>query len=95
MAKDGMIVLIATIRKKTGQLVGSPDIISRGFVYMKESKTLIEQTRKKVKKILQDKDPKTSADETYIKNKMRDVIGQFLYSKTKRRPMILPVIISV
>jgi len=95
MAEDGMIVLIATVQKKTGKLIGNPDIISRGFVYMKESKELIEQTRKKVKKILQDKDPKTSADDMYLKNKMRDVIGQFLFSKTRRRPMILPVIISV
>ncbi len=95
MAEDGMFVVIATISKKTGELIGSPDIISRGFVYMKESQKLIEQARAKVKKILTDKDPKSGADDTYIKAKIRNEIGEFLYSKTKRRPMVLPVVIEV
>lgn len=95
LSADGMLVVIVTIARKTGQLIGSPDIISRGFVYMKGSKTLIEQTRNKVKKILRDKNPKTEANEMYIKNKIRDDIGQFLFSKTQRRPMVLPVLIEV
>lgn len=95
MAGDGMFVIIATIDGKTGNLIGNPDIISRGFVYMKESKRLIEQTRKKVKQILVDKDPKMSANETYIRNKIRNDVGQFLFKKTERRPMVLPVIIEV
>ncbi len=95
MAADGMVVLIATVERKTGKLVGNPDIISRGFVYIKESKKLIEETRKRTKKILQDKDPRSEANEAYLKNKMRNEIGQFLFQKTHRRPMILPVIIFV
>jgi ribonuclease J len=95
MSADGMIVIIATLRHKTGELVGNPDIISRGFVYMKESRELIEQTRRKVKKICKESDKNSPTFESYTKDKIRNDIGQFLFSKTKRRPMVLPVIIEV
>ncbi|MAG11434.1 MAG: ribonuclease J, partial [Parcubacteria group bacterium] len=95
LADDGMFVVICTVRKKTGQLVGNPDLISRGFVYMKESKDLIEKTRAKVKAVVQNSDPKSPAFEDYLKRKIRDEVGQFLYAKTHRRPMVLPVLIEV
>src|SRR4030043_2018327 len=95
MAEDGMIVIIATIDTKTGDPIGNPDIISRGFVYMKENKELIQKTRMRAKKICQDIDSKSPAFDDFIKNKMRDEIGQYLYRQTKRRPMILPVVIKV
>jgi len=84
-----------TVDGKTGYLIGSPDIISRGFVYMRESKQLIEQVRSKVKKLITDRDPSSASDNVFIKNKIRDNIGQFLFTKTERRPMVLPVIIEV
>ncbi len=95
MADDGMIVIIATIDAKTGAIIGNPDLISRGFVHMKENRDLIEKTRAKVKKIVRDKNPMTAADDDYIKNKIRNEIGQFLFQSTKRRPMVLPVVIKV
>ena len=95
MAEDGMIVVIATVDRSTGNVLGNPDIISRGFIYMKENKDLIESTRMRVKKIVQDYDQRTPADDDYIKNKMRNDIGQYLFAKTKRRPMVLPVLIKV
>ncbi|TSC94922.1 MAG: ribonuclease J [Parcubacteria group bacterium Athens1014_10] len=95
MSQDGMIVIIATVDNKTGNLVTSPDIISRGFVYMRESKELIEQARSRVRKLLHDHNPNSQANETYLKNKIRDEIGQFLFKKTQRRPMVIPVIIGV
>jgi ribonuclease J len=95
MADDGMIVIIATIDSKTGSIIGNPDLISRGFVYMKENRDLIEKTRMKVKKIVKDKNPMSAADDDYIKNKIRNDIGQFLFNATKRRPMVLPVVIKV
>ncbi len=95
MSGDGMIVIIATIDSQTGDVIGNPDIISRGFIYMKENRELIEQTRMKVKKIVKDKNPLTPADDDFIKNKIRNDMGQFLFKKTKRRPMVLPVIIKV
>lgn len=95
MAEDGMIVAIVTIDSKTGELIGSPDLISRGFIYMKENRDLIEKTRTKVKMIVKDKNPNTPADDDYIKNKIRNEVGQFLFTSTKRRPMVLPVVIKV
>jgi len=95
MAADGMLVLIATIDGRTGRLVHNPDIISRGFVYLKESKSLIEDVRMRVRRILQDRDPNQPANEVYLKEKIRNEIGQFIFQRTERRPMILPVIIEV
>lgn len=95
MAGDGMIVIIATIDSRTGEIIGNPDIISRGFIYMKESRDLIEKTRMRVKKIVKDKNPMTPTDDDYIKNKIRNDIGRFLFTNTKRRPMVLPVVIKV
>lgn len=95
MAEDGMIVIIVTIDSKTGDPIGNPDIISRGFIYMKENKELIQKTRMKVKKIVKDHMPKVPVDDDYIKNKIRNDIGQFLFGQIKRRPMVLPVVIKV
>lgn len=95
MSEDGMIVVITTIDSNTGDLIGNPDLISRGFVHMKENRDLIEKTRMRVKKIVKDSDSKTLVDDDFIKNKIRNDIGQFLFNQTKRRPMVLPVIIKV
>ncbi|MFH1838176.1 MAG: ribonuclease J [Candidatus Kuenenbacteria bacterium] len=95
MAEDGMLVVISTIDSKTGKLIGNPDIISRGFIYMKENKELIEQIRNKAKKILKDKDPRSKAFDMYLKDKIKNDLGQFVLSKTQKRPMILPVLIEV
>lgn len=95
LAEDGMFVIIATIDGRTGDLILNPDIISRGFVYLKENKRLIEMTRTKVRKILKDDNPLTAPDDNYLKDKIRNDIGKFLFQKTEKRPMILPVIIQV
>jgi ribonuclease J len=95
MSEDGMIVVIVTIDSKTGDLIGSPDLISRGFIYMKENRDLIEKVRAKVKFIVKDKNDNTPADDDYIKNKIRNEVGQFLFGATKRRPMVLPVVIKI
>ena len=95
LAEDGMIVVIATVDAKTGKLVQNPDIISRGFVFLKENKELIEDLRHRVKKLVIDSDPLSWADTNYIRNKIRDYVGQFLFTKTEKRPMVLPVVIEV
>ena len=94
MAEDGMFVIIATVKKKTGELIGSPDIISRGFIFMKESRDLIEEAREIARKTV-GKGKKPAFDPMILKNKMRDKLGEYLYRKTKRRPMIMPVVIEV
>jgi len=96
LAEDGMFVIVTIIDKRTGQVRGSPDIISRGFVYLRESKDLLSQTRKKVIEIV----AKTAGhggavNWTYVKDEIRNKIGDFLATKTSRRPMILPVVIEV
>lgn len=96
MAADGMIVIIATISAKTGKLIHSPDIISRGFIYMRENKEMVESIRTKVKNIVNDHNKThAQANEAYIKETIRNDIGQFIFHKTERRPMILPVVIEV
>jgi ribonuclease J len=94
LAEDGMFVIIAVVDKNQGKVKGSPDIISRGFIYLRESKDLLYQTRKKVIQIIN-----SSADNgktaNWVKDEIRNKIGSFLYTKTERKPMILPVIIEV
>jgi ribonuclease J len=95
LAEDGMVVIIATVDSKTGRLIQNPDIISRGFVFLKSHKELIEDLRQRVKKIVIESDPLSWADTNYIRNKIRDNVGQFLFTKTEKRPMVLPVVIEV
>lgn len=95
MAEDGMIVIITVIDTKTGEPIGNPDIISRGFVYMKDNKEIIEKTRMKVKKIIKEHDPRKLSEDDLIKNKIRNDISQLLFVLTKKRPMVLPVVIKV
>lgn len=96
MAEDGMIVIIATISGKNGKLIHSPDIISRGFIYMREQKELVETIRTKVKNIVNEHNKTNSQiNETYIKETLRNDLGQYIFTKTQRRPMILPVVIEV
>jgi ribonuclease J len=96
LARDGMFVIVAVVDRQTGKVRGSPDIISRGFVYLRESKKLLQDTRKKVIKIVDEAAGSGGAvNWIYIKDEIRNKIGQFLFSKTQRRPIILPVIIEV
>lgn len=95
MAEEGMFVIIASVDQKHGHLIGSPDIISRGFIYMQDNQELLNRVRQKVKQIFKETDHNMPAFETYIKDKIRNDVGQFLFSQTRRRPMILPMIIDV
>ena len=96
LSRDGMFVIVATVDKQTGKVKGSPDIISRGFVYLRESKELLRDTRKRVIEIVNHATGSGGAvNWTYIKDEIRNKIGQFLFSRTQRRPMILPVVIEV
>ncbi len=95
LAGDGMVIVIAVVSAKTGKLQNMPDIISRGFIYMKEHEELIRLARKKAAQVLEDKDPRSGANAMYLKEKLRDDLGEYLFHKTQRRPMILPVIVEV
>ncbi len=96
LAEDGMFVIVVVVNRKTGRVKGSPDIISRGFVYLRESKELLQETRKKAINIVNRTAGRGKAfNWAYVKRCLRDQIGAFLYKETQRRPMILPVVIEV
>jgi ribonuclease J len=94
LSEEGMIVVIATLSKHSGKLLKNPDIISRGFIYLKENREMLNEVRRRLRKII-DRTKNQHSDADYIKSLIRDQIGEFLYRKTKRRPMVLPVVIEV
>ncbi len=94
LAEDGMFTVVVLIDSKTGRLRTSPDIISRGFVYLKENRELLADVRKKIKLIVEKKATRP-INWTYLKDAIRDEIGLFLFQKTERRPMVLPVVIEI
>jgi ribonuclease J len=95
LAQEGMLVVIITLDRRTGKFLKNPDIISRGFIYLKENKEMVEEIRKKIKGLIGRIPRFQSLESDYLKTLLRDQIGQFVYNKTKRRPMVLPVIIEV
>ncbi|PJC47887.1 MAG: ribonuclease J [Parcubacteria group bacterium CG_4_9_14_0_2_um_filter_35_11] len=96
MAKDGMFVLVVVVDSTTGKVRQSPDIISRGFVYLRESKDLLRQVRKKVIRLVEEITlSKHTVNWAFVKNKIKEELGKFLFKKTKRRPMVLPVVIEI
>lgn len=96
MAEGGIFCVILTIDRHTSQIVTSPDIISRGFVYMRAAEDLIHRARGEIRNIFRRHTMQGKpADWSYIKTTLREEIGEFLFKETKRRPMVIPVIIEV
>ena len=98
LASDGMVVVIATIDGRSGEIVGEPDMISRGFIYVKEQQQLMKDTRNKIREVIEKQSGSQHGGEpnwTHLKASIRDAIGQFLFQKTERHPMVLPVIVEV
>lgn len=96
LAQDGMFVLIASVDSTTGKLKKSPDLISRGFVYLKENQELLHQVRTMIKKTVEESaQGMNPIDFEYIKGQLGDAISKFLFQKTNKRPLVIPVILSV
>ncbi|MDP2671854.1 MAG: ribonuclease J [bacterium] len=96
LAEEGIVVVIITMKKAHNELIGEPDLVSRGFVYMKESESLIKEATEVVKKSLNgNKDQKKVKNWLAVREKVTNDLERFLYQKTKRRPMVLPVIVNV
>lgn len=95
MAKDGVFLVILTVQAKTGRLVSSPDIISRGFVYMKESEELIGGARALARKLHAQMTARRPVRWDEFKKALRDEIGDYLYHKTERHPMVISAVIQV
>jgi len=96
LAQDGMFVIIALVDQNTGKLKKSPDLISRGFVYLKENQELLRQVRIIIKKSVEDTTLKMNPiDFDHIKNNLGETVSKFLYQKTAKRPLVIPVVLSV
>lgn len=95
LAEDGILIVVLTLGKYTNEVLAGPDIVSRGFVYVRESEDLMEEARMVVEDSLQHCLEKRVTDWGKIKNSVRDSLGDFLWKRTKRRPMILPIIMEV
>ncbi len=92
LAEDGLIILVAAIDGNTGALLSGPDIVSRGFVYVREAEDLMNETRRIAKKTIDECRAGNIREWGTIKNRLRDDVGGFLFQKTRRSPMILPII---
>ncbi|HPT77864.1 MAG TPA: ribonuclease J [Candidatus Atribacteria bacterium] len=95
LSQDGLMVVVVTISKDSSSVVAGPDIISRGFVYVREAEDLMEEARELVVNILEEYEEKKMMDWNSIKVSIKDELRDFLYEKTKRKPMILPVIMEI
>ena len=95
LSEDGLVMVVATVDMHSGYLVSGPDIISRGFVYVKESEELMDEARKVAETSLGEALMRKHIDRQQIKGAMRDELAKFIYKKTKRKPMIIPVLMEL
>jgi ribonuclease J len=95
LAEDGLVVVVATVDFHSRYIVSGPDIVSRGFVYVKESETLVEGARMAAEAALEKSLKARQIDYAQIKNNIKDELAKFIYKETKRKPMILPVLMDV
>ena len=95
LAEDGIIIVVLTLEKGTNRLLAGPDIVSRGFVYVRESESLMEEARQAMVESVEKCLSGRYADWNRIKLAIRDSMNDFIWRKTKRRPMIIPIIMDV
>lgn len=95
LAEDGIVIVVVALSTETSQLISGPDIVSRGFVYVRESEELLEESKERVRAVLSGCSARKVADWSAIKSTVKETLSRFLYEKTGRRPMILPIIVEV
>ncbi|MDP1845918.1 MAG: ribonuclease J [Candidatus Moranbacteria bacterium] len=96
LSADGMFVITVLLDSKTKEVVGNIQITSRGFIYVKDNFDLVNETKRRVQKAIKETTSRnTSAERKFIEDNIREVVGKFLFQKTERRPMVLPVVIEV
>lgn len=95
LSQDGILIVVVTLTRQDKRIAAGPEIISRGFVYVRESEKLMEESSKMVRTIVEKNLSKTTFDWASLKQNIRDDLNRYLYEKTKRRPMILPIIMEV
>ncbi len=95
LSQDGILIVVVTINRDSGMIVSGPDIVSRGFVYVRESEALMDEVKERVTRELEKCCERNIKEWSAIKSHVKDVLGKFLYEKTRRRPMILPIIMEI
>ncbi len=95
LSQDGIIIVVMTLDKERGCVLSGPDIVSRGFVYVRDSERLMDELKDKVQLVMERYEPGKVMEWSVIKSGVRDVLGKFIYEKTRRRPMIIPIIMEV
>ena len=95
LAQDGLVIVVASMDSTTGELLSGPDIVSRGFVYVKEADELMNKAHKEVLQVIQKASRGGNPNFNDIKTQIRDTLGNFIYKQTKRSPMILPIIMEL
>ena len=95
LSEDGLMVVVVTMEKESGAILAGPDIISRGFVYVRESEDLMDGAKKAVEEALYNCEFKGYSGWSYIKNLIKDSLKDYVWQETKRSPMILPIIMEV
>ncbi len=95
LSQDGILIVVVTMNKETGKIVAGPDIVSRGFVYVRESEELMEDAKQRVCQALKRCVEEKISDWSTMKINVKDSLAQFLFDQTRRRPMILPIIMEI
>ena len=95
LSQDGLIVIVLTMDSSTGEIVSGPDVISRGFVYVRESENLMEDVKNVIKEEVAECEKRHITDWSTIKSTLKDNLRDYIFQKTKRDPMILPIIMEV
>ena len=95
LSNDGMVIVVLALESDTNNIVAGPDMVSRGFVYVRDSEDLMAGASKKLDILLERITSDGTSDWAAIKTQIRDTLGRYFYEKTKRRPMILPIIQEV
>lgn len=95
LSEDGLMTIVVTLSKEDGRILAGPDVISRGFVYVRESEDLISGAKEIVQKVFEQAESRKIKEWAYIKNTIKDELKEYLYIKTKRNPMILPILMEV
>ena len=94
LGANGIVIISCTLDKETKEIIGGPEILTRGFIYVKESQDLLEETKKIAREVIENSvaENEKRVDYSLIKNDMRDVLGKFFYQETESKPMIITVV---
>ena len=95
LSEDGLVIVVTTVDGSSGTVLAGPDIVTRGFVYVRESEELLDGARGAVREMLGNLNRRDMLDHSMVKMKIRETVSSYLYRKTKRSPMILPIIMEV